>query len=497
MDRLACVDLPAFPLQLLFEEHPDWKDHPAAVVAEDKPQAPLLWVNEKARRLRVLPGQKYAAALALATELRAGTVSVAKIEDRVGFITNLLRRFSPEVEPAHREPGVFWMNARGLGRLYPSLEKWSDALQAALRNARFQSTIVVGFTRFGTYALAKSSRVRKIFHSPREETRAADRVPLERLNIEPSLRDTLVKLGIYTVGEILQLPAEGLLKRFGIEAHQLHRLASGEVWTPLQPEAPAEPRKRQAQLEAPESNTERLLFLIKPLLDSLLKEMSSKAEALTELTLSLHLEDIGERKERIRPAAPTTDSAQILGLVRLRMESLELARGITELTLTAGGTKVAREQISLFEEKPRRDLEAGSRAFARLRAELGDQVVVRARLQDGHLPRSRFQWECLEKLTRPTPAKSVKERPLVRRIYKNPIPLPPQSRREPDGWLLRGVDHGPVQRMVGPYIVSGGWWGERAGIHRDYYFVKMKQGEVHWAFYDRRRRRWYLEGRVE
>jgi hypothetical protein len=51
--------------------------------------------------------------------------------------------------------------------------------------------------------------------------------------------------------------------------------------------------------------------------------------------------------------------------------------------------------------------------------------------------------------------------------------------------------------MVGPYIVSGGWWGERAGIHRDYYFVKMKQGEVHWAFYDRRRRRWYLEGRVE
>lgn len=219
-------------------------------------------MNEKARRQRVLPGQRYAAALALATELDVGTVSVAKIEDRVGFITDLLRRFSPEVEPAHHEPGVFWMNARGLGRLYPSLEKWSDAVQAALKKAG--------------------------------------------------------------------------LKRFGIEAHRLHRLASGKVCTPLQPEAPAEPRQRQAQLEAPESNAERLLFLIKPLLDSLLKEMSSKAEALTELTLHLHLEDIGERKERIRPAAPTTDSAQILGLVRLRMESLELARGVTELTLIAG-----------------------------------------------------------------------------------------------------------------------------------------------------------------
>ncbi len=497
MDRLACVDVPAFPLQLLLEEHPDWKDHPAAVVAEDKPQAPLLWVNEKARRQRVLPGQRYAAALTLATDLRAGVVSVGKIEDRVGFITNLLRRFSPEVEPALREPGVFWMNARGLGRLYPSLEKWTDAVYAALKKAGLQSTIVVGFTRFGTYALSKSSRIRKVFHSPLEETRAADRVPLKRLNIDPSLRDTLDKLGISTVGEILKLPADGLLKRFGLEAHQLHQLAAGNVWAPLQPEEPAEPMKRHVIMEAPESNVERLLFLIKPLLDSLLKEMSSRGEALTELALCLCLEDVGSRTEKIRPAAPTTDSAQILGLVRLRMESLELSRGITELTLVTVGTKVAREQIPLFEDKPRRDPETGSRAFARLRAELGDQVVVRARLQEGHLPRARFRWETLERIIQPRPAESIQERPLVRRIYQNPILLPPRSRREPDGWLLRGVDHGPVQRMVGPYIVSGGWWSGTAGVQRDYYFVKMKQGEVHWAFYDRRRRRWFLEGRVE
>jgi hypothetical protein len=25
----------------------------------------------------------------------------------------------------------------------------------------------------------------------------------------------------------------------------------------------------------------------------------------------------------------------------------------------------------------------------------------------------------------------------------------------------------------------------------------MKQGQIYWAFYDRRRRRWFLEGRVE
>jgi protein ImuB len=101
----------------------------------------------------------------------------------------------------------------------------------------------------------------------------------------------------------------------------------------------------------------------------------------------------------------------------------------------------------------------------------------------------------MDKATLPKWRQTKNERRLVRRIYEKPLPLPPRSRREPDGWLLRGLEHGPVERFCGPYILSGGWWG--GGVQREYYFIKMKQGEVHWVFYDRRRRRWFLEGRVE
>ena len=65
MSRLACVDIPAVPLQLLLKEHPDWRSLPAVVVAEEKPQAFILWVNEKARRLGIRPGHRYAAGLGL------------------------------------------------------------------------------------------------------------------------------------------------------------------------------------------------------------------------------------------------------------------------------------------------------------------------------------------------------------------------------------------------------------------------------------------------
>ncbi|MCC6653297.1 MAG: DNA polymerase Y family protein, partial [Candidatus Eisenbacteria bacterium] len=63
MDRIACIDLPAFPLQLLMLRHPEWKDGPVAVVEHDRPQGRILWVNEAAREERILPGMRYAAGL--------------------------------------------------------------------------------------------------------------------------------------------------------------------------------------------------------------------------------------------------------------------------------------------------------------------------------------------------------------------------------------------------------------------------------------------------
>jgi len=52
-----------------------------------------------------------------------------------------------------------------------------------------------------------------------------------------------------------------------------------------------------------------------------------------------------------------------------------------------------------------------------------------------------------------------------------------------------------VVRVLGPYVVSGGWWDRPA--HRDYHFAETKDGEILWLFYDRGTRRWFLQGRVE
>ena len=493
-DRLACVDLPAFPLQLLLRRHPEWRGYPAAVVAEDKPQGLVLWVNEKARQQGVLPGFRYAAAFSLANGLRAGEVSPGESKSAIAELAQRLMRFTPDVEPSAEEPGVFWLNGAGLQRLYASSKAWAYAIHTDLRGQGFTANLAVGFTRFGSYAVAKSKQGITVFRDSAEEQSTALEVPLSRLSIEPEFRDSLLKLGVKTVGALLSLPAGGLRERFGKQAHRLYRMAAGDLWTPLQPRAPEEPVIQKYILDDAENDTTRLLFLIKQLLHPLLATLAARHQALVALWLSLLIDHNGRLKESLRPATPTLDAMQILDLVRLRLESLQLAAGVVEIELHAESCAATSEQLRLFTERPRRDLDVANRALARLRAEFGDESVVCAKLTDGHLPEARFTWEPVSHVRLPKP-KNLGVKTLVRRVYAKPHRLdggPYHSHQ--DGWLL-GTKQGAVDKLAGPYIFSGGWWNRE--IQREYYFAETRRGDLLWLYYDRVRRGWFWQGAVE
>lgn len=500
MDRLACVDVPALALQLLVQRHPSWRDHPAAVVAADTPQGEVLEVNSRARRTGILPGLRYAAALSLCPQLRAGTIPPDDIAEGIDRVVAHLTRLSPQVEPCHEEPGVFWLDASGLERLHRSQRSFAREVHADLVQAGFAATVAAGFTRFGTFALARSERGAIALESQDEEQRLARQVRLTRLSLPPAARDDLLRLGVTTVGELLALPPAGLLERFGREVHQLHRMATGELWRPLEPQEIEEPITALAQLDEPDDNAARLTFLVKRMLPSLLEQLADRKSALAQLEIGLALDHSAERVERIQPAAPTLDERQIVDLARLRLEALSLEAGVTEVVLTAQAVPATIEQLELFASGRRRDLAAGDRALARLRAELGPAAVVHARLNQGHLPEARFVWEPLAGLTspindHPPTDNHNKTRTLVRRIFTKPIPLHTRPFRGPGGIHLRGMGHEPVIRVTGPYVVSGGWWHRE--ITRDYHFAETKDGQILWVYYDRRRRRWFVQGTVE
>lgn len=527
--RVACVDVPLLALQLVWRRHPTWRQLPTVVVDEDRPQGVVLAANEAARAQRVLPGQRYATALALARELRAAMVPPEELAAAQEELAAKLRALSPEVthDPARDGitgaswPGTFWLGGAGMAALFPSATAWGQAAVAVLRGLGLGGVVVVGFSRFATCAVARArghglaveggDTALQVFARDLDERTMARAVPLDRLDVEPALRDALARLGVTTLGGLVRLPGGGILERFGTAAHRLYQLASGEGWDPLAPEPPPEAPDERVFLDEPELDAERLVFATKGPLDRLLVRLADKRRALTALYVELTLRHYGaeaadrhpRRVDCIKPAAATLDGRALLGLVRLRLEQvfagsspgLAPQAGVIGVRVWADDVAATREQLALFAEKPRRDLRAADTALARLRAELGDDAVVRAVIRPGHLPEARFGWERLDAVVAPRPRRD-RPRLLVRRVFARPLLLPPQppSVRD-DGWVLSGLAHGTVTNILGPYIVSGGWWSGE--VHREYHFAETRRGDCLWLYYDRARRRWFQHGAVE
>jgi len=501
--RIACLDLPAFPLQLAWRREPACRAHPVVVVTNDRPQGEVLWACERARAEGVLVGQRYAHALALCSELRARVVASEQIAEAITELRAALHLLSPRVEPG--EPGTFWLDGEGLGWVFPgqgdgSGAAWAQAIARAVTELGYRGAVVVGFSRFATYAIARAMRLGvAVLASDADERAAASRVPLARLDVEPKLRDALARLGVRTVGEMVRLPAGGILERFGRDAHRLYRLAAGEAWDPLVPVAPPEAPDERALLDDDETDLERLVFAAKAPIDRLLERLALRGRALTALHLELSLKHaVGRmslRADCIKPATPTLDGRALLRLVHLRLTGMPPVAPVNAVRVWAEDVAATREQLALFAHKPRRDLRAADEVLARLRAELGDAAIVRPVLRDGHLPEASFGWERLAQVAPAAPGTNV-VRLLIRRVFAKPQQLPAQARlARDDGWLLSGLEQGAVVRIAGPYIVSGGWWTHEQ--HREYHFAELRRGDCMWVYFDRHRRHWFWQGGVE
>jgi protein ImuB len=274
--------------------------------------------------------------------------------------------------------------------------------------------------------------------------------------------------------------------------------------------------RRSAVLDDPVFDSGIVLFVVRRLAIDVLASLAARGEAAAAVHVTLQRSlrrDAPPVCVDVRTAEPTLDEAVLLDLVRLGLEHharRELAgSSIVEIEVEMEAAAAPVEQLRLFRERSGRDLAAAARAVARVKAELGEDTVVRAVLREGHLPEAGYAWESVTAVRAPSP-RAVRLRPLVRRIYSQAIALPPKPFRERDDcWIppaagdtdaagragAGGNAHGRVDHMTGPYIVSGGWWNRE--IHREYHYARTEDGEILWVYYDRHRRRWYLAGRLE
>jgi len=500
MVRLACISLPRIDLQIVALRHPEWKQFPATVVTEEKPLGRITAANRAAYSAGVRPGMRYASALSICPDLRAGVVEPHERESLRERLLEILRDFSPRVEPARDDHALFWVDAAGLERIYDSLGKWAGAIESSVQAEGLVCSIAVGFSRFGTYAAAKVKRRITIFDRADVETAEAQRAPVGVLPLDHEVLERLHQLGIYTIRDFCRFSPGALRRRFGREVEQLQRFARGDEQLPIQAEDACRPVRREMRLLYPEGAVDALIHHQLSLLRELVAQAWSQQQLISELTLEFRPEywpgradagsegpeaDDGTRREHIVTSRPTIDRRKLERLIRLRLENLRLPGPVVLLSLTAALLPTERSQDDLFATPSRRDPRKALGAISELCAELGNDAVQCAELADAHLPEEQYRWRRVDRLHLPRPddAHDASRPVLVRRMLHEPLPLG----RLPDEY--------DDPRIRGPYELSGGWW--QSAYRREYYYLQDRSGRLMWIYYDAPRKEWMVQGIVE
>jgi protein ImuB len=290
-------------------------------------------------------------------------------------------------------------------------------------------------------------------------SQALERQPLAALSAAAAHAPTLARLGCRTLADVRALPRGGVSRRFGAGL-----LAALDQAYGLQPEAHAWvqlPETFSVRLELPSrvEHAPALLWGARRLLLQLCGWLSARHAGVTALTLhwqhdSLRARDVGEGGAlAVRTADATRDIEHLGRLLAEHLAHVTLAAPVGELRLDADLVQpLAQASASLLPESVRVG-ESLQAVVERVAARLGPQRVLQPVQRDDHRPEWMTHWQPVQRaLAGPRSASPAPADPLPQPTFLLDAPLRLAVRDH------RPLYQGPLELLLGPHRVEGGWW---------------------------------------
>ena len=344
---IVCVLLPRFPLAVAAGGREALAAGPVALAPEPGREPLIGEVSAAAEAKGVRPGLRLGEALARCPTLRLVPPDPAGVADAWEKVLMRLESVGAGVEPG--APGVAWFASDGLLRLHGG--ELESVLAATRRALGVPARIGAAPSRFAALAAAKRARARR----PEIVPSAADALaaylaaqPVSLLGLRPAtahLPEPLERLGIRTLGRLVQLSPAALADRFGAAGPLARELALGRD-TPLCPRHPAE--RLEETLELPESASgpqlERALGL---LIDRLLARRERRGRTLRAVVVSAVLVEGGTWRVRLTFREALADPRRMRLALVPRLAELPAPADALRLRVEAFGPPAA-DQRSLL-----------------------------------------------------------------------------------------------------------------------------------------------------
>jgi protein ImuB len=489
----VALEMPALPLQIV--ERAGVCAEPL-VVSEGPAQRPFVaCANAAAREAGIREGQAVAAARALAAELRVVPRDPRIEQETLERIAAWAGQFTPmvsldrgriDLRPDLSPTGVV-LEIESTLRLFDGHAKMTAAILRGARDLGFNATLGIAPTPLAARLFARAEAQGRAVRACLSLAELPDRVaelPLFLLDWPEKTLARLTDLGVLRVRDMLDLPAEGVARRFGPEiALSLDRLM-GRVPDPREPYAPPARFRSRLELPAEADGVEALLFPLKRLLAELEGALRARGAGVQRLTLVLEQERRARTRLDLDFTSPEREADFILAIAREKLGRLTLAAPTIAMSLRADALLACLPRNAAWLPGAQEQAIGRERLIQRLAARLGRNRVFGIALADDHRP---------ERGWKPGTDPSFHGAEQKGQIRQRPIWLLQRAQR-----LVTAEGNpclqGPLALVAGPERIESGWW-DGDEVTRDYYVARNPHGETYWVYREHRDPgAWYVHG---
>ncbi|RDE06121.1 DNA polymerase Y family protein [Sphingomonas aracearum] len=459
-------------------------------------------VNPAAQALGLAPGTALTLARAQVPDLEVRAADPdGDAADLRALAERLARRWAPIV--AVSDADGLLIDLTGVAHLHGGEAGFARRLLRLLARHGIGGRVAVADSAGAAWALARHGGQAVQIVAPGTHIAAIAPLPVSALRLEPAALELLARLGVDSVGQLLDMPRAPLVRRFGAAIVTRLDQATGRAPEPLDPVVPPTRIAVEQRFAEPLLTAEPIEHWLRELMARLAQELARAGQGARAVELVAARVDNRPQCLRLGFSRPTRDPAHMLRLALRRIEEIDPGCGIDALALhvrradplgaetlapsLAG--EAAADLAPLIDALVNRigtgrlwrvqpvESDVPERALtllAPLDPPAGRGVPLRAddiRQLDARAPDHPWhpRW--------PRPARLLRRPEPVEHVIAE---LPDQPPRR---FTWRGLSH-RVVRADGPERIAGEWWrrsAERLAV-RDYYRVEDEAGDRFWLY---------------
>ena len=298
----------------------------------------------------------------------------------------------------------------------------------------------------------------------------------------------LERLGLKTIGQLLDVPRGQLRARFGtalpLRLDQALGL-EGAAQTSLAYDAVYRERLDFAE---PVATVDGIQIATGLLVETLASRLSAEGKAARGFILTLYDTQSESTDVRLALARPSAQAGHIIALFRGRFALLEGRFGreiaFDAATLLASPVEnLAASQPHLPSAvNPARNSDGLDLFIDHLTAQLGEDAVRSFDFRESHIPEHAAATISVLRKALPEPRPAPAARPLL--ILPRPeeiIAIAALPDYPPRAFTWRRAQH-KVVKVEGPERIAPEWWRGETGLARDYYAVEDDKGRRFWLY---------------